>query len=206
MLYEELRIISNFAPTMVYIDDRLYEFDLPSTLQQISSQRREQALRFRYEQGQRECVLSYLLLKRALLQEYGIDENPLFEYGVHGKPLLVGHSDIHFSLSHCQQAVACAVSDKPVGIDIETVRSYHESLVHYTMNDEEVAHITSSPRPDVAFIRLWTQKEARLKMTGEGISNHLKDVLAEGPWNITTVEALDRGYIYSLCESATSLY
>ena len=53
---------------MVYIDDSLYDFDLPLALQQISPQRREQALRFRHEQGQRECVLSYLLLKRALLQ------------------------------------------------------------------------------------------------------------------------------------------
>ena len=191
---------------MVYIDDRLYDFDLPSALQQISLQRREQALRFRHEQGQRECVLSYLLLKRALLQEYGIDENPLFEYGEHGKPSIVGHQDIHFSLSHCRQAVACVVSDHPVGIDIETVRAFRESLARYAMNDQELALIASSSRPDVAFIRLWTQKEARLKMTGEGISNHLKDALAEGPWTITTVEELDRGYIYSLCESRYSYH
>lgn len=204
MLYEELRIISNFAPIMVYIDDSLYDFDLPLALQQISPQRREQALRFRHEQGQRECVLSYLLLKQALLQEYGIDENPLFEYGEHGKPSIVGHHDIHFSLSHCRQAVACVVSDHPVGIDIETVRAFREPLARYAMNDQELALIVSSSRPDVAFIRLWTQKEARLKMTGEGISNHLKDALAEGPWTITTVEELDRGYIYSLCESNNS--
>ena len=136
---------------MVYIDDSLYDFDLPLALQQISPQRREQALRFRHEQGQRECVLSYLLLKRALLQEYGIDENPLFEYGEHGKPSIVGHHDIHFSLSHCRQAVACVVSDHPVGIDIETVRAFREPLARYAMNDQELALIVSSSRPDVAF-------------------------------------------------------
>ena len=189
---------------MIYIDDHINDFDLDAALQQLSEQRRQQALRFRYELGQRSCALAYLLLKRALREEYGITENPVFEYGEHGKPTIADHPEIFFNLSHCREAVACAVSDKPVGIDVESVRSFKESLVRYTMNDEEVEQIMTAPRPEVAFIRLWTMKEARLKLTGEGINDNMKTVLNEADRKkYTTVECLERGYIYTVCESFT---
>ena len=186
---------------MVYVEEHVNEFDLQAGLRKISEQRREQALRFKHELGQRTCVLAYLLLKRALLREYGITENPLFEYGENGKPILAFHPEIHFNLSHCREAVACVVSDRPVGIDVESVREYKESLAAYTMNEQELASIVSAERPDVAFIRLWTMKEARLKLTGEGISNDIKNVLDDRDrWTFTTVERLERNYIYTLCE------
>ena len=189
---------------MVYIDERIDDFDLRAALADISDQRREQALRFKHEQGQRTCVLAYLLLKRALHEEYGITGNPLFEYGEHGKPRIAGHPDIHFNLSHCREAVACAVSRQPVGIDVESVRRYKPELVAYTMSDREQAQITAAERPDAAFTRLWTMKEARLKLTGEGITNNLKTVLdGSGDWRFTTVEQLERNYIYTLCEPLT---
>ena len=185
---------------MVYIDEHIDDFDLQAALPEISEQRREQALRFKFERGQRTCVLAYLLLKKALREEYGLTENPLFEYGPHGKPFIVGHPEIHFSLSHCREAVACAVSDRPVGIDVESVQRYRESLAQYTMSDEEQQLIAAAERPDVAFIRLWTMKEARLKLTGEGITNDLKSALDGGSWQFTTVERLDRNYIYTVCK------
>ena len=189
---------------MVYIDEHIDDFDLQAALAEISEQRREQALRFKFERGQRTCVLAYLLLKKALREEYGLTENPQFEYGPHGKPFIVGHPEIHFSLSHCREAVACAVSNRPVGIDVESVQRYRESLAQYTMSDEEQQLIAAAERPDVAFIRLWTMKEARLKLTGEGITNDLKTALDGGSWQFTTVERLDKNYIYTLCEEKAS--
>jgi 4'-phosphopantetheinyl transferase len=183
---------------MVYIDEHIGDFDLQTALQQISQQRREQALRFKHEQGQRTCVLAYLLLKKALREEYGIHENPVFEYGEHGKPCIAGRPDIHFNLSHCRHAVACALSSRPIGIDVESVREYSESLVRYTMSDAETSAILSSPAPDVAFTRLWTMKEALLKLTGQGISNHIKHVLATDGYTFDTVECLQQGYVYTV--------
>lgn len=184
---------------MVYIDDKIGDFDLSAALCGLSPQRREQALKFRHELGQRQCVLAYLLLKRALREEYGLDFNPQFGYGEHGKPYIVGHPELHFSLSHCRSAVACAVSDRPVGIDVESIREYRDSLARYTMNDQELQQIAASARPDVAFIRLWTMKEALLKLTGQGIGNDMKTVLST-PARFTTVERLERDYIYTVCE------
>lgn len=197
-----LRIISIFARIMViYIDEHINDFDLEAALNTISAQRREQALKFKFELGQRTCVLAYQLLKQALYQEYGIDENPIFTYTEHGKPLLADHPQIHFSLSHCREAVACAVSNQPVGIDVESIREYKPSLAAYTMNDTELSIITASDRPDVAFTRLWTMKEARQKLTGEGITDNMKQVLdTADSFRFTTTEQLNRHYVYTVCE------
>ena len=127
---------------LVLVSEAIWDFDLEAALKEISEQRREQALKFKFELGQRLCVLAYQLLKQGLREEYGITENPVFEYNEHGKPSIVGHPEICFNLSHCKEAVVCAVSDKPVGIDVESIREYRDSLVHYTMNDEEIQSLT----------------------------------------------------------------
>ena len=180
------------------VSEDIWGFDLNAALAEISEQRREQALKFRYELGRRTCALAYQLLKRCLREQYGITENPLFEYNEHGKPAIIGHPEIHFNLSHCRDAVACVVSDEPVGIDVESVREYRESLVRYTMNDDEVARIESADSPALAFIRLWTMKEAALKLIGTGISNEIKHVITPA-YQFNTVESASKSYVYTVC-------
>ena len=173
-------------------------FDLEAALKEISEQRREQALKFKYELGQRLCVLAYLLLKKGLRETYGITDNPIFEYNEHGKPSIVGHPEIYFNLSHCKEAVVCVISDQPIGVDVESIREYKESLVRYTMNDEEIHEIESSENPAAAFIRLWTMKEATTKLIGTGISNDMKAVIDTTRYKYTTVNR--QQYIYTVCE------
>jgi len=181
----------------VLVSEEIWDFNLEAALGEISEQRREQALKFKHEQGQRLCVLAYLLLKQGLREGYGMTENPIFEYNEHGKPSIVGHPEIFFNLSHCKEAVVCVVSDKPIGVDVESIRKYKENLVHYTMNEEEIREIESSEHPDIAFIRLWTMKEATLKLIGTGISNDIKHVI-DNTKKYTTVER--QRYIYTICE------
>jgi len=197
----------------LYLNDDLQHFDWQAALPLLSSQRREQCLKFKFEQGRRTCAAAYLLLCEGLRREYGITEPPVFEYGEHGKPAIVGRPDIHFNMSHCREAALCALSDKPVGVDVESIGRYNESLVRYTMNDDELAQIQQSDRPDVAFIRLWTQKEAVLKLAGTGITDNMRTVLTAAAPPLTAaatvlggsaVETLttfineDKQYIYSI--------
>lgn len=185
----------------VYINDHIDLLDLSAALRQISSQRREQALRFKYEQGQRLCVAAYLLLKEALEEQEGITENPVFEYGEHGKPFIAGRPELHFSLSHCKEAAVCVLSRKPVGIDVESIGRYRDSVARYAMNDEELRQIQQAERPEVEFTRLWTMKESLLKMTGEGINDNMKGVLQNtGKECFTIIEKIDKNYIYTICE------
>lgn len=182
---------------MVYLNDDIAHFDWQSALPLLSEQRREQVLRFKHEQGRKTCVAAYMLLCEGLRKEYGIAEPPVFIYGEHGKPALVSYPDIHFSLSHCREVAACVVDRRPVGIDVETIRPFKERLMQYTMNDSEVERIRQAERPDVEFIRLWTMKEAVLKLTGEGISRNLKTVLT-GSESIHTTVNIEKNYVYSV--------
>lgn len=186
---------------MIYLNDDIQRFDFEASLPLLSEQRREQALKFKHELGRKTCAMAYLLLCEGLRKEFGITERPVFEYGEHGKPFIAGHPDIHFNLSHCREAVACAVSDRPIGIDVESIREYSDSLARYTMNDQELATINTAASPAIAFIRLWTQKEALLKMSGEGIGERdIKEVLNGCHPHITTIEHPAQRYIYSVCQ------
>ena len=182
----------------VLVSEGIWDFDLEAALNEISEQRREQALKFRHEQGQRLCVLAYQLLKQGLREEYGITENPVFEYNEHGKPSIVGHPEIFFNLSHCKEAAVGAISYQPVGIDVESIRKFKESLVNYTMNEEEIQEIESAANPAAAFIRFWTMKEATMKLIGTGITNDMKTVINTTRYKYTTVDR--QRYIYTICE------
>ena len=81
---------------MYYIDDNINGLNLEAAIMDISEQRRSQAMKFKHELGRRQCVASYLLLKEALSSEYGIEENPLFDYLEGGKPVLRNNPDIQF--------------------------------------------------------------------------------------------------------------
>ena len=184
---------------MILVSEDIWDFNLSEALAEISDQRREQALKFKHEQGQRLCVLAYQLLKQGLREEYGITDNPIFEYNEHGKPSIVGHPEIFFNLSHCKEAVVCAISDKPIGVDVECIREAKESLINYTMNEEEKQMISDSDNPSSTFIRLWTMKEATSKLVGTGITNDVKMLVDTTKYKYTTVDK--QRYIYTVCEN-----
>ena len=184
---------------MIYINDHIEQFNLDEALQIVSEQRREKALQFRHEEGRRLCIAAYLLLKEGLQREYGIIENPIFCYAKNGKPSIKGLPEIHFNMSHCRAGAVCAIDNQPVGIDIESIREAKEGLVKYTMNAQEQDLILSSSTPNIEFTRLWTQKEAVLKLTGQGIVKDLKQVLADKSlYRLETITSPDGKYIYTV--------
>ena len=164
---------------MIYVDDHIDQLDVAAALAAVDDERREYALRYKHERSRRQCLAAYLLLQQALRLEYGITGALRLQYNEHGKPSLVDYRDIHFNLSHCRDAVACIVGDQPVGIDVECIDRYRPLLLDYTMNEQEREQIAASPHPATAFIRLWTMKEAVLKLTGQGITDDLHTVLAD---------------------------
>lgn len=191
---------------MLYLDENLAQINeerLKSALEALPEWRRLQALRYKHRRGQAECALSYLLLCKGL-REMGIDLQPTFVYGENGKPSLKELPNVHFNLSHCKEAVACVISDKPIGVDIEALGRYSERLARYTMNERELEEINQAEDRDVAFTRLWTMKEAAMKLTGEGIGTNVRNVL-EHSYNIIiykTTISTERGYVVTVAEWA----
>lgn len=156
------------------------EQEIARLLPLVSEQRREQALNYKHTYGQYCCVKAYVILTE-LLAEWGRihqeipTTQPIFLYNEHGAPSI--ENGPYISISHCKNGIAVAVSNKPIGIDIEVVKPLKEELVRKTMNPKEQELILQDEQPDWQFIRLWTQKEAYLKMIGTGILSDLHHTL-----------------------------
>ena len=154
-------------------------------LRLVNQQRRAEALKYKHTFGQWACLQSWMMLK-----ELGVEGE--WRYNEYGKPYVEGGPE--FSISHCKHGIAVAVDERPIGIDIESIRHAEESLIARTMNEEERKRIHS----DADFIRLWTQKEAYLKYVGTGIVDDLHHVL-DNTGNVTIVTNVTEKYIYTIC-------
>ena len=178
------------------------EQEVARLLPLVSAQRREQALGYKHTFGQYCCLQSYKMLCELLAEwsrvhQLPINQQPIFLYNDYGAPYIEGGP--HFSISHCKRGIAVAVSENPIGIDIEVIRTFSPELMRKTMNEDEQLRITSSAIPEVEFIRFWTQKEALLKLQGTGIISDLHHVLThvqEVFW--TEISPLDKGYICTI--------
>lgn len=137
------------------------------------------ALKFKHTFGQFATLKSILMLKEMLTSNGLIpDDDPLhFEYNPHGKPYLANHYGIHFNISHCPHAIAVAVDDAPIGVDVERYVSPSESLLNYCLNEDEVQQVKQSACPEQTFADFWTKKEALFKLRGTGITRELRNVL-----------------------------
>ena len=170
------------------------EADTERLIASLPEWRREKALRYKHLQGRRECAAGYTELLRGLRLQFGIGGLPAFDYNEHDKPFLKEHPDIHFSISHCKEAVGCLISDRPCGLDIEHIRKAKEDLVRHTMSPQETESIYADPFPDIAFTRLWTQKEAVLKLVGTGIVDDLHHVLEPNTLKDIVLETKENYY------------
>ena len=193
------------------------EQEVARLLPLVSEQRREQALRYTHMFGQYCCLKAYEMLQQLLTScRYPISNSPLgrpiaalprpintpsFLYNEHGAPYLADGP--YFSISHCKQGIAVVVSDQPVGIDIEGMRKVDDGLVRKTMNVEEQAQIAAAVNPEQEFIRLWTRKEAYVKMQGTGIISDMHEILQDThalQWH--EIVDINKGYICTICEAS----
>ena len=123
--------------------------------------RRRKCDGFRFEADRRRSVAAWMLL-RQMLAERGLDADTLpVSENEFGKPAFDPSLGIHFSLSHAGERVMAAVSDRPVGCDVEKIESFDET-----------------------FVRRWVRKEAYLKAVGCGFgleTNPVPDLSGDLP-------------------------
>lgn len=113
----------------------------------------------------------------------------------HGKPFFPDHPALHFSLSHTKGAVACTISDRPCGLDIEREsRRVNLSVAERFFTPKEAAYVgNNAPR----FLEVWTRKEALIKRSG-GMFRPLKELETTGHPQIQT--KLHAGILISYCD------
>lgn len=172
--------------------------ELAALLPRLPQWRLQKALSYRQAIDRFICTKSFLMLEDMLRKNFGLAVCPEFSYDSHGKPYFRGYQEISFNISHCHRGIACALMDKPVGIDIEEIQ-FDEDLAKVIFNSEELEAVRSADEPAVKFTELWTRKESFLKLTGEGLRDNLKDVLSDAEGVVITTN-INRfaGYIHSI--------
>ena len=89
-----------------------------------------------------------------------------------GKPYFVD-SSWHFSISHTERHVFCALSEKNIGIDAEEAdRSIRPELAAKILSQPEYTQYQEAADKRTALLKFWVLKEAQAKLTGEGIKFH----------------------------------
>lgn len=122
-----------------------------------------------------------------------------YRFGPHGKPEIVDFP-LYFSLSHSGDYVLCAISDREVGADIQKLQTVDFSKLASRFFAEAeykaLEECDSEAERQKLFFRLWTNKEAYGKMTGQGIMAALNSDVLYPQWpEISAPE----GYAIAVC-------
>lgn len=139
----------------------------------LSEYRRQKAARFQREGDRIRCLCAGVALDYAL-QTIGLREKTVaVAFGEHGKPYLVEYPEWHFNLSHSGEWSVCALSDTPIGVDVEEYRPQNYlALAERFFSPAEQVQLQKCQETErqTLFFRLWTQKESLLKVAGIGLS------------------------------------
>ncbi len=74
----------------------------------------------------------------------------------------------HISIAHSGEYAVCAVSENPVGIDIEKIRDVSDRLIDRVCTEREKEYVGND---NTRFFEIWTAKEAYFKKIGTGITD-----------------------------------
>lgn len=107
-----------------------------------------------------------------LLEQIPAPQSLTVVYGSKGKPGIL-HVPWHYNLSHSGDYAALAVSDAPVGIDIQQMRPCKGSLVKRFFSPEEAELYESLVSGETLFYTLWCRKEAYGKLLGTGLTEEM---------------------------------
>ena len=188
----------------VYISktDELYDPDFyENSFHSVSASRQEKICRTRFKKNKILSLASELLLKNAL-NDIGIKSYTV-AYGERGKPFLKEYPNVHFNLSHSEERVFCALSEKEVGCDVEMVSEIDLAVgLRFFCDYEYQAIIENESQKDRfdAFYRIWTLKESIIKATGLGMALPLNSFCVDIKQNPPAISSEVNGKRYFLKE------
>lgn len=176
-------------------------------LHKLPLNRQQRIHKLKQEKSRKQSMGVGLLLQKVLAL-YHIQDSQVY-VDEHGKPMVEG---VEFSLSHSGHLVACAVSNAPVGCDVEELRKAPKGVAKRYFSDSEQAflHTFSDEEYNRAFFQIWTMKESYVKMTGEGLGVPFEayevvakdgaQVIRDGEMQACYLSTMDlQGHIISIC-------
>ncbi len=136
---------------------------------------------------------AYEFVKDVFKKEYGQKNDVVFTVTSKGKPYIKGYPRFNFNISHSGIFLAVAISNRPVGVDIEVIRDVNLKIAQRRFAENEKLFVKDRD----SFFYVWTRKESLTKRDGKSIYE-----------NISTIDVLQRNdiktekrnnYILSVC-------
>jgi 4'-phosphopantetheinyl transferase len=169
----------------------------------LSPAERLRAKRFHFERDRTRYVAAHASLRLILSRYVSCPAGELeFIAGTHGKPALAGLCGaLHFNLSHSGDLMLLAISrTREVGVDLEQIRSGVSCVDladrFFAATEAQALRLLPEPRRTSRFFELWTSTEARLKASGDGLTNGTT-IINPDRWSLLTLTPAD-GYAAAL--------
>ena len=148
----------------------------------VDDKKQSKITQLKFIEDKQNTLLADLIIRSELSKRTGTPNECLrFFSNVFGKPYCLNALQIHYNISHSGEFVVCAISDKPVGIDVEKISEANLKMAKRFFTNTEYEYITSKPENEqaCAFSEIWTKKESYIKHEGKGLAIPLKsfDVL-----------------------------
>lgn len=176
--------------TRIFIAD-VSCIDIEAFLSKVSPARREKTLRLSKDDDKRRSLGVELLLKKVTgRDDYVLSKNE--------KPYFPDN-EVFFSLAHCGDYAVCAVSDVPVGVDIELPRVGGARLAKRFFQPDEAALVYAADDPDREFCRLWTLKESYIKYADLRLGNVRSFSVVSGAEGCSFSSASHGEYLIGCC-------
>ena len=152
------------ANVSVFEDESLFNEELSK----VSILRRQKIKDLRFGRDKRLSLGVECLLRIALSNEGRTDFE--YQYDSYGKPYIKGNLFVNWS--HSGEMAICAISNNPVGCDVEIIKAAKLNLAkkYFTENENKLLENDA----DTMFCRIWSAKESFIKFTGLGFRQHLK--------------------------------
>lgn len=161
---------SNFNMIIRILDIR--NLNIEEISKKVSEERLKKAEKYKYDADRVRAIAAHYLLND-MIEQLNINiktpVSPVVDS--HGKPHIYDENEkdlFEFSLSHSGDYVACIISDKKCGIDIERVSERpFEKIAARVCHEDELKDINGDVK---RFYDYWTLKESILKAVGLGLS------------------------------------
>lgn len=131
------------------------------------------AQKFHFPEDKYTYAAAHAFLNFQLLNRLGCPMDRLrFSYNSYKKPIISG-SKIRFNLSHSKNSWAVVIAENcEIGVDIEHINDKRDLLqiTEYYFTPYEQNRVNYADNKVLEFYKIWTRKEAYLKMKGIGIN------------------------------------
>ncbi|MED0669612.1 4'-phosphopantetheinyl transferase superfamily protein [Aneurinibacillus aneurinilyticus] len=154
----------------IKVPSKIDEHVFNSLISNVSKEKQQTLFRYVNVKDAYRSLLGELLVRKYLIQILNIpNEKISFRKNEYGKPFV--DFGIHFNISHSGDWVACAISNYPVGIDIERISEIDIKIAEQFFHENEYIWLLSKEQNSqvASFFELWTIKESYIKAIGKGM-------------------------------------